>query len=159
MREERSPRPEHGGDRGPGDRGPRPERSERFERGPREDRPAREDRPMREERGPRPERSEGGRPRRDEPQAGERGERRPMRDAAGPRDGGMGGPGAPARAERPARPATGGGLPMADFEDDVSERPAPAQDVGKLESLDSVLGDAPRRGRSDRGGDRRPRRD
>ncbi|MFN9756183.1 MAG: hypothetical protein ACK58X_07195, partial [Planctomycetota bacterium] len=109
-------------------------------------------------RGPRPERSERFErgPRRDEPQAGERGERRPMRDAAGPREGGVGGP---ARAERPARPAAGGGLPMADFDDDAGERPAPAQDVGKLESLDSVLGDAPRRGRSDRGGERRPRRD
>ena len=187
MREERF-------ERGPRDDRParddRPMREERFERGPRDDRPARDHRPMREERGPRPERGpredrparddrpmrdergqredrpmrEGWRPRRDEPQAGERSERRPMRDAADPRDGGFGG--GPARAERGPRPERSdrparGDMPMSEFDDDAREPKAPAQDVGQLESLDSVLGDAPRGDRGDRGGrgDRRRRRD
>ena len=108
---------------------------------------------------------EGWRPRRDEPQAGERSERRPMRDAAGPREGaGFGG--GPARPERGPRPERAdrperGGMPMSEFDDDTREPKAPAQDVGQLESLDSVLGDAPRGDRGDRGdrGGRRRRRD
>lgn len=50
---------------------------------------------------------------------------------------------------------------MSEFDDDAREPQTPPQDVGQLESLDSVLGDNPRGDRGDRGGrgDRRRRRD
>ncbi|MBL8754765.1 MAG: hypothetical protein JNK15_15785 [Planctomycetes bacterium] len=48
---------------------------------------------------------------------------------------------------------------MAEFDDEPRDRPTPREDVGQLESLDSVLGeDRPGAGRP-RGGDRRRRRE
>jgi hypothetical protein len=151
----------------------------RDERAPREERPMRGfgDEPARPERGGMPPRERG-------PEAGPRredvrGERRPMRDAAAPpvrdaappvrdalapRDRGerMDRPERADRPERSERPDRGGRdrgprMPMADFDD--AETPparAPRDEVGQLESLDSVLGDDRGGGRRDR---RRPRRD
>lgn len=74
---------------------------------------------------------------------------RPVRDAAGGRE---------PRAEQGDRGGRDRGprMPMADFDDGDAPSPAGRDDVGKLESLDSVLGED----RGDRRGDRRrPRRD
>lgn len=124
------------------------------------------DEPARPERGGMPPRDRGPEagPRREEV----RGERRPMRDAAvppvrdlapptrdiaAPRDRGERAD-RPERGERPDRGGRDRGprMPMADF-DDAETPPArtPRDEVGQLESLDSVLGD-------DRGGPRRDRR-
>lgn len=132
------------------------------------------DEPARPERGGMPPRERG-------PEAGPRredvrGERRPMRDAAAPpvrdvvappvrmdRPERADRPGSVDRPERTERPDRGGRdrsgprMPMADF-DDAETPPArtPRDEVGQLESLDSVLGDDRGGGRRDR---RRPRRD
>jgi transcription termination factor Rho len=89
----------------------------------------------------------------------------PVRDVAAPRDRGerMDRPERTDRPERSERPDRGGRdrsgprMPMADF-DDAETPPArtPRDEVGQLESLDSVLGDDRGGGRRDR---RRPRRD
>jgi hypothetical protein len=82
----------------------------------------------------------------------------PVRDAVAPRDRGER-MDRPERSERPDRGGRDRGprMPMADF-DDAETPPArtPRDEVGQLESLDSVLGDDRGGGRRDR---RRPRRD